>query len=82
MPFLQLFDDIVSGSFELSNNLMLIQATVVWSLRQGPTGHVWKEHSSAEIMTYLTSPSPPKFSLYFVSKYFPGVPYSKPETAL
>jgi len=29
MPFLQLFDDIVSGSFELSNNLMLIQATVV-----------------------------------------------------
>jgi hypothetical protein len=33
-------------------------------------------------MTYLTSPSPPKFSLYFVSKYFPGVPYRKPETVL
>jgi len=30
MPFLQSFDDIVWGSFELSNNLILIQATVVW----------------------------------------------------
>jgi hypothetical protein len=33
-------------------------------------------------MTYLTSPSPPKFSLYFVSKYCRGVPYRKPKTGL